>query len=387
MNNLKSQFMLDHDVVFLNHGSFGATPKPVFEAYQEWQRRLENQPVKFLGRDLSQYLDDARQSLGSFLNTNKDNLVYIPNTTYGVNIIARSLDLKKGDEVLTTNHEYGACDKTWQFMSQKKGFRYIKQPVSMPFETDEAIIEQLWDGVTPNTKVLYVSHITSATAVTFPIAQICQRARAEGILTVIDGAHAPGQIALDLAEIDPDFYCGNLHKWLSAAKGSAFLYARVDKQTLIEPLVVSWGWGEPKGLTYGSDFLDYFQWVGTKDVSAYLSVPAAIEFQQAHHWPKVRQRCHKLLQVALTHIELLTQRPLIYASDHFFHQMAIAELPAIKELVAFKAALYDQFQVEIPCTEWNGRQFIRLSIQGYNSSDDIEQLLTALQQLLPIHSA
>ena len=335
MHQLKDQFLLNPKITFLNHGSFGATPKPVLDVYQAWQRRLEFQPVKFLGREIHQHLKEARQSLGDYLNAPRDNLVYIPNTTYGINIIARSLNLKVGDEVLTTNHEYGACDKTWAFIGQKKGFSYIKQPVSYPFKSDEEIVEELWAGVTPRTKVIYISHITSATAVIFPIKEICNRAREEGILTVIDGAHAPGQIDVDLSDIDPDFYCGNLHKWLSAPKGSAFIYTKPELQHLIEPIIVSWGWGENREHPTGSDYLDYLQYTGTNDYSAYLSVPAAIEFQAEHDWTAVRQKCHTLLKLALEQINSLTKLPSPYPSDHFYCQMGIAQLPKMADLPAF----------------------------------------------------
>ncbi|HUM71131.1 MAG TPA: aminotransferase class V-fold PLP-dependent enzyme, partial [Chloroflexota bacterium] len=210
--NLKDLFLLDPTVHFLNHGSFGATPSPVFAVYQEWQRRLEWQPVQFIAADLGDHLAAARQALGDYVNSQADDLVFVPNATFGVNVVARSLALGAGDEVLATDHEYGACDNIWRFLSQKQGFRYVNQPISLPTGTEEEIVAELWQGVTARTRVIFVSHITSATAVTFPIAAICARARAEGILTVVDGAHAPGQIPLDMAAIGADFYTGNCHK-------------------------------------------------------------------------------------------------------------------------------------------------------------------------------
>ncbi len=168
MSSLRDLFLLDPTVTFLNHGSFGATPRPVYEVYQEWQRRLEWQPVQFLGTDIGEYLATARQALGSYLNAHPDDLVYVPNATFGVNVIARSLNLGPDDEVLTTDHEYGACDNTWLFLSGKQGFRYVRQAISLPATTPEVLLEQLWQGVTPHTKVIYLSHITSPTALTFP---------------------------------------------------------------------------------------------------------------------------------------------------------------------------------------------------------------------------
>lgn len=385
MQTLHALFQLDPEIAFLNHGSFGATPKPVFEVYQQWQQRIERQPVQFFMRELAGHLAEARQALSAYLNVAKDDLVYVPNATYGANVVANSLKLEDGDELLTTNHEYGACAKAWQFHSQRRGFQIKVQDVPLPVPTADETVDLLWQGVTPRTKVIFLSHISSATAVIFPITDICSRAREEGILTVIDGAHAPGQIELDLQAIDPDFYCGNLHKWVSAPKGSAFLYARPDKQHLIEPLIVSWGWGEPKGISYGSDFLDYLQFTGTNDLSAYLTVPAAIEFQAKHNWTAVREACHALLKNALKQLAPITKQPSPYPDASYYRQMAIVPLPKVTNLAALKEDLYDQFKVEIPCIEWNGYQFIRLSIQGYNSQDDIDKLVEALTYLLPKH--
>lgn len=210
---MKTQFLLDPDVVFLNHGSFGATPRPVFKAYQQWQLHMERQPVQFFITEIADHFANARQSLAAFLQAGSNDLVFVPNATFGVNIVARSLLLGPGDEVLTTNHEYGACENVWRFLSQKQGFSYRQQSIPLPLPNDEAIVDLLWQGVTEKTKVIFLSHITSSTAVRFPVQEICQRAREAGILTVVDGAHAPGQIPLNLTQIGADFYTGNCHKW------------------------------------------------------------------------------------------------------------------------------------------------------------------------------
>ncbi|HEX6387259.1 MAG TPA: aminotransferase class V-fold PLP-dependent enzyme [Anaerolineae bacterium] len=380
----KDLFLLDPEVVFLNHGSFGATPRPVFEIYQEWQRRLERQPVHFIATELPQHFETARQRLGNYLNADKDDVVYVPNATFALNIVARSLPLQEGDEVLATNHEYGACDRVWRFVGQKKGFRYLQQPIALPVTSADETIDQLWQGVTPRTKVIFVSHITSSTALCLPVAKICKRAREAGILTVVDGAHAPGQVLLDLGAIGVDFYCGNAHKWLCGPKGSGFLYTRPERQHLIEPLVVSWGWGEGRTLSFGSDYLDYLQWVGTNDPAAYLAVPAAIAFQEAHNWPAVRRECHQLVEQAIHRIcELTGLAPLYPDNARFYHQMATVPLPQIADLTALKKRLYEAYRVEIPLLEWQGRHFIRISVQAYNMQSDIDTLLEALTVLLP----
>ena len=265
---MKEHYLLDPAFIFLNHGSFGATPCSVMETYQAWQIRLERQPVQFISRELLPALKQARQTLGKYLNADADDLVYIPNATFGVNIIARSLQLEPGDEILTTDHEYGACENVWKFASQKNGTILVKQPIPLPLASPANIVKQLWRGVTAKTRVIFISHITSPTAVRMPVEIICKKAREARILTVIDGAHAPGQIPLNLTGMEPDFYLGNCHKWMQSAKGAGFLYARRELQPLLDPLVISWGWGENASFTSGSQFLDYFEWAGTNDPSA-----------------------------------------------------------------------------------------------------------------------
>jgi isopenicillin-N epimerase len=384
MNHLKQLFLLEPGIIFLNHGSFGATPRPVFEVYQEWQLRLERQPVRFLGRELSRHLTQARQALAEYVNAGFMELAYIPNATHGVNIIARSLDLRPGDEILSTDHEYGACDNAWEYICRRSGARYLRQPLPLPAASPDEMLKRLWSGVTPSTRLITLSHITSPTALRLPVEAVCRRARQAGILTFIDGAHAPGQIPLDLSALGADFYTGNCHKWLMAPKGSGFLYARLDRQELVEPLVVSWGWGENSSLDFGSRYLDLLQWTGTQDFSAALSVPAAIEFQAQQDWPSVRITCQELLRQALEGLQSLTGLPSNYPEECLTYvQMASALLPPLADLEGLKVRLYEDYRVEVPLLNWNGRHWIRLSVQGYNSQQDIRILLEALQSLLP----
>jgi isopenicillin-N epimerase len=340
--------------------------------------------VRFIGREIGEHLLNARQILGDTINAKAADLVFVPNATTAVNIVARSLILGPGDEVLTTNHEYGACNHVWQFLAQKHGFRFIHQSLELPLTTTDALVEQFWQAVTPRTRVIYMSHITSPTAVRLPVEVICARARADGILTIIDGAHALGQIPLDLEAIGADFYTSNAHKWLCAPKGSAFLHARPAAQYLVEPLVVGWGWGEDREFTFGSDYIDFLQWTGTGDYSAYLSVPAAIRFQADHNWPAVRADGHALVSDAIKRLEILTGLEGIYPTHDttFFEQMAIAALPFIGDLKAFQARLYHEFRVEIPLIQWEERHFVRVSVQGYNTEADIDKLISAMADLL-----
>jgi isopenicillin-N epimerase len=375
--NLHSQFLLDPSVIFLNHGSFGATPRPVFDAYQRWQRELENQPVEFLGRRAPDLLQNSRAILARYVRADCNDLAYIPNATMGINIVAHSLHLKQGDEVLGTDHEYGAIDKTWTFLSKKNGFKYINQPVHTPVSSPETVLDDLWAGVTRNTRVICISHITSPTALIFPVQEICRKARQAGIMTVIDGAHAPGQISLSLQDLGADFYTGNLHKWLCAPKGSAFLYARTEVQALIEPLPVSWGWqNENPG---PSLFVDYIERTGTRDLSAYLAVPDAIEFLQHNDWDAVRLRCHSLASEASQRLKILTGLPALSPdSPQWFSQMISIPLPAKIDVKQLQIDLRQNYHIEIPVLCWNGMNLIRLSVQGYNTEKDIDALISAL---------
>jgi isopenicillin-N epimerase len=381
MQSLKRYFQLDPSVTFLNHGSFGATPKPVFREYQRWQRELERQPVEFLGRRFTGLMAEARAALGAYLGTHADNLVYTQNVTISVNIVARSLELGPGDEVLATDHEYGAMDRTWRFLAKERGFRYINQHIELPLTTEEKFVEDFWRGVTPRTRVIFLSHITSPTAVIFPVKEIIRRAREAGILTVIDGAHVPGQLPLRLDTLGADFYGGNLHKWLCAPKGAGFLYARPEVQHLLKPLVVSWGYESET--PSGSTFVDHHEWWGTRDIAAFLAVPKAIEFQAEHQWDEVRRSCHRLAAYAQTRISELTGlAPLHPQTDTWFCQLAAAPLPADTDPVLLKQRLYDEYRIEIPLIDWNGNKLIRISIQGYNTRRDVDTLLRALSALL-----
>lgn len=376
MFNLKKHFLLDPAVAFLNHGSFGATPKPVFREYQRWQMELERQPVEFLGVRYNRLMRAARESLAEYLGTSAGNLVYAQNVTIALNIVARSLELGQGDEVLSSDHEYGALDRTWRFLSKERGFAYINQPVEL--SSQQAFIDSFWRGVTPRTRVIFLSHITSPTATVFPIQALVRKARENGILTVIDGAHAPGHIPLNLDSLGADFYGGNLHKWLCAPKGAGFLYARPEAQSLLKPLVVSWGYeSETPG---DSTFIDHHEWWGTRDIAAFLAVPKAIQFQRDHDWARVRSACHRLAVQTWERVHDLTGcAPLHSDPETWFAQMSLLSLPANTDLPALKARLLDEYRIEIPVIAWNDKKLIRLSVQGYNTKRDMDRLLFALK--------
>ncbi len=379
--DLRYLFLLRPDIIFLNHGSFGACPRPVFEEYQYWQLELERQPVEFLGRRFEMLMREAREALARYVHASPDEVVFVPNATTGINIVARSLRLNPGDEILSTNHEYGALDRTWRFVCQQGGCRYINRPVAVPIRNREEVIEQVWSGVTPRTRVLFISHITSPTAIIFPVHELLRRARKAGLITIVDGAHTVGQIPLDLEELGADFYSSNAHKWLLAPKGSAFLYARRELQHLLEPLVVSWGWETERPSE--SRFIDEQEWTGTRDIAAYLAVPAAIEFLRQHNWERAREQCHQLARYARQKISQLTGlASLTPDSSEWYAQMVSLPLPAC-DADLLKRRLYDDFRIEVPIVTWNKQQFVRVSVQAYNNREDIEALVHALSVLLP----
>jgi isopenicillin-N epimerase len=274
------QYLLDPSVTFLNHGSYGACPEPVFDRYQELQRELERNPVEFLGRRFDGLLAEAREALAGFVGARADDLVFVPNATAALNTVIRSLSLEPGDEVVTTRHEYGAVTRTWEFA----GATLV-----------HAEPEEVADAIGPRTRAVSVSHITSPTALVLPVAEICAAARAVGALAIVDGAHAPGQLPLDLEALGADVYAGNCHKWLSAPKGSAFLWARADHHAWIDPLVVSWGYDDGFAARHG--------WQGTRDPAAALAVPAAIE---AHSWAAVL--CPPTQGLQLRHVRFVQRR-------------------------------------------------------------------------------
>ncbi|MGH2542447.1 MAG: aminotransferase class V-fold PLP-dependent enzyme, partial [Ardenticatenaceae bacterium] len=375
-SDLRTLFLLRPEVAFLNHGSFGACPRVVFEVYQAWQLELERQPVEFLARRYRALMAEAREALGRYVGADPDDLVYLPNATTGLNVVLRSLPLEPGDEVLATNHEYGALDRAWRFTCGKRGASYIQQPVRLPIESAEQVVEALWSGVNERTRVLFISHITSPTALIFPIDELVRRAREAGLITIIDGAHAPGQVELDLRALDADFYAGNCHKWMMAPKGAGFLYARRAMQPLLEPLVVSWGWeSEEPG---PSRFVDEQEYQGTRDIASFLSVPSAIRFMEEHDWPTVRRACHELVLYARERItELTGLAPLTWDTEAILAQMAGFRLPPCdpKEL---QRRLYEEFAIEVPIFTWNAQQFVRISVQGYNTREDVDRLIEAL---------
>jgi len=381
---MRELFLLDPDVIFLNHGSFGACPKPVFAELQRWQLAMERNPVEFLGRRSAALLHAARQRLATYLDATVDDLVFVPNATTGVNTVAQSMLLQSGDEVLTTDHEYGACDATWRLVCERSGAHYRRVQIPLPFDA-ESFVARLMAAVTPRTRLIFLSHVTSTTALIFPVAALCAAARERGITTLVDGAHAPGQISLSLSAVGADFYTGNCHKWLCAPKGAAFLHVRPEHHAAVHAPVVSWGYvamqdeGGHTGFDayVGKTLLERrLQWQGTRDIAAWLSVPAALEFLAAHDWPARRAECHTRALALQARVGARNGLKPI-GRDEDFGQMVPIPVRCT-EPEALRARLFEQHRIEVPVTQHAGQVFVRVSVQAYTSDADLQALENAL---------
>ena len=376
-DDLRSLFLLDPTVIYLNHGGYGACPRPVFEEYQHWQLELERQPSLFFSKRANDLLRQARTQLAEYLSTGPDNLIFVTNATTGGNYVAQSLDLHPGDEILTTDHEYGAMDRLWETVCHRTGARYVRQPIPLPISSAEDVVETLWRAVTPRTRVIFTSHITSPTALILPVEAVCRRAREAGILTVIDGAHAPGQIPLNVEKLGADFYVGNCHKWMCAPKGAGFLYARPECQSIIKPLIVSWEVEDT------SDFVRTTQWQGTRDLAAFLAVPAAIQFMQTHDWAAVQARCHALASDLRQRLcDWYSVAPLTPDSPEWFAQMFAVLLPPT-DPIPLQARLYEERRIQLSMGTWHDQLQLRVSVQGYNDRSDLDSAFAAITDRLP----
>jgi isopenicillin-N epimerase len=376
---LKSHFLLKKDITFLNFGSFGACPRPIFERYQAYQLELEQEPVEFIAVNSLTYLKQSRQALAAYVQCHEDDLVYVTNPTYAVNIIAKSLSLKPGDEILTTNIEYGACDKIWKYYCAKAGANYVQQTISFPIESTEDFIDKFFKGVTTKTKLIFISHITSTTGLRLPVEEICKLAKEKGIMTFVDGAHAPGQIPVDLNNLQADIYTGACHKWMMTPKGSSFLYVKREYQHLFDPLQISWGY--ESATPSHSQFLDYHQLQGTRDISAFLCIPAAIQFMEEHNWWQVSGRCQQLAQANAAELcSLLGSTAIAPINNDFIVQLYSASIRT-KEPLKLKQYLYEKHAIQIPVMQHGNKFYLRYSIQAFNEQADLDKLFDAIKEI------
>jgi len=374
---------LDPSVVFLNHGSFGACPRTVLAAQREFVARMEREPVLFVHRDLEGLLDVARGSLASFLGADADDLAFVPNATAGVNTVLRSLRLEPGDEVVTTDHEYNACRNALDMVAQLWGARVVVAQVPFPLQDPAQVVDALTRCITPRTRLLLVDHVTSPTGMVLPVDRIVAAFAARGVDTLVDGAHAPGMLPLELRSLGAAYYTGNCHKWLCTPKGSAFLFVRRDRQAGIRPLAISHGANSTR--TDRSRFRLEFDFTGTCDASPWLAIPAALDFL-SHLLPggipalMAHNRSLALRARDLLCNVLGTAAP---CPDSMIGSLASIVLPPLERepvgvlgLDPLQLELWERWRVEVPVMRWASPRLrmLRVSPQAYNSFEQYEYL-------------
>jgi isopenicillin-N epimerase len=388
---LDSHWTLDPSVVFLNHGSFGATPRVVLERQEAIRRQMESEPVRFFTRELEPLLDAARAELAEFVGASTGDLAFVANATAGVNAVLRSLDLDKHDELLTTNHEYNASRNAMEFVCALSGAKPVVVDLPFPISGPGEVVERVLAAVTDRTRLVLIDHITSATGLIMPAETLVSELAQRGIDTLIDGAHAPGMLPLDLTGLGAAYYTANLHKWVCAPKGAAFLYVRKNRRASIRPTSISHGANATR--SDRSRFHLEFDWTGTLDPSPWLSTGEALRYLPSlvpGGWPEVMRRNHEL---ALAARDLLCRSLGIDAPapDEMIGSMAAVPLPPGKATDAFfltgdplQEELFQRYAIEVPVNPWPAlpHRVLRVSAQLYNTIDEYAYLAEALGELL-----
>ena len=375
------QFNLDQSITFLNHGSFGACTKVVMDEYIKFQYELEKQPVDFIESRVPDLLMKSRLKLSEFLGVSNEDIILVDNPTTAINEIIRSLELSDGDEIITTDHEYGAMDKAWEFITERTGSKYNRVELPFPITSNDDIISALKNKFSSKTKILFISHITSPTGMIFPIKELCDYARLKNVITIIDGAHTPGHIPLDISLINPDFYIGTCHKWLCTPKGVSFLYVKKNIQNLIDPLIIGWGWRDSESKL--SPFINNHEWWGTRDMSAYFCLPIALDVHQSIEMKNARLSCLKKIPQIRETINSLTQQFPICPID-MLGQMTSLVIPGF-ENTELKLKLINDYKIEIPVFKWKGMSILRVSYQVYNTDKDLDHLYNSLKKILSLN--
>lgn len=375
----RDEWALAAGVTYLNNGSFGPTPRCVSAARRRWMDVVEADPQDFFVRQLGPRLAECRRQLGELVGTHADNLVLVENASVAMNIVAASVRLQPGDEVLTNDHEYGAVLRLWERVCRRAGAKLVVQPLPVPISSAEEVVATLFAAASERTKLLVVSHITSPTAIVFPVEAICRRAREHGILTAIDGPHAVAMLDVNLDRLDCDYYTASCHKWLCGPLGTGFLYAHPREQSAVEPALVSWG-RTLEGDT--TSWRDEFNWVGTRDPSAFMAISAAIELLNRVGLGAFRERTHVLARYARQQlVARLGAEPLVSDDPQWYGSMVSVRLPD-GSAESLQRALWERHKIEVPIVTWQGRRLIRPSCHLYTWREDIDRLVDATAKLL-----
>jgi isopenicillin-N epimerase len=394
MNTLRAHWALDPDVVFLNHGSFGACPRTVLDRQSALRAQLEREPVRFFMRELEPLLDSAREEVARFVGARTEDVVFVRNATSGVNAVLRSLDLSPDDELLTTDHVYGACLQAMRHVAERAGARVVLARVPFPLASADEVTQAVLGAVTPRTKLALIDHVTSPTGLVFPVADIVRALASRGVDTLVDGAHAPGMVTLDLEALGAAYYTANFHKWTCAPKGAAMLWARRDRQASLHPTVISHGYASPRPR---KRLLEEFDWTGTDDPTAWLCVPDALRFVGGlveGGWPAVQAHNRALaLRARALLCEALSVPP--PAPESMIGSLAAVPLPPgpavarTSEVEPLQDALFARHRVEVPLPPWPAppARLLRISAHLHNSLDEYQLLCEALGEELRIEGA
>jgi isopenicillin-N epimerase len=390
-SSLAAHWTLDPDVVFLNHGSFGATTRVVLDYQETLRRQMEREPVRFFVRELEPLLDAARAELAGFVGASTEDLAFVTNATAGVNAVLRSLDLDKHDELLTTNHEYSASRNALEYVCALSGAKPVIVDLPFPISGAGEVVERVLAAVTERTRLMLIDHVTSPTGLVMPVETLVSELARRGIDTLIDGAHAPGMLPLDLTALGVAYYTANLHKWVCGPKGAAFLYVRKNRRASIRPTSISHGASSTR--TDRSRFHQEFDWTGTVDPSAWLAAAESLRYVPSlveGGWPEVMRRNHALV---------LTARDILCsvlgidppAPDAMLGSMAAVPLPpgqtaAVSFLTGdpLQEALFRRFAIEVPVNPWPAfpQRVLRVSAQLYNTLEEYAYLAEALRELV-----
>lgn len=380
---LRGQFLLDPAIAFLNHGSFGACPRPVLARQGELRTQLEREPVSFLHRELPGRLHEARVALAEFLGCAAEELVFQSNVTQALNVLIRCLPLEPGAEIVLGDHEYGALERAWQAEARRRGLVLKRVELPWPRPSDEDIVAAYAAALGPASRVLFFSHISSPTALRLPAGELLELARSRGLSSLVDGAHAPGQLPLEIRALDADGYAGNNHKWLLAPKGCGFLQVPAARQGWVEPLVTSWGNQNRPAEERRSPFLDELEWEGTLDPTAWLALPAALEFRRRWDWDERAAACRLRLQRVGDEWTERLGLERVTRPDGSLQMLALALPVPAERASALHEELFRRWGVEVPVHAFRERTLLRLSLQPYNREEDLARLEAALSSLLP----
>jgi isopenicillin-N epimerase len=378
--NLRSDFMIDPGLAYLNHGSFGAMPSVVFEEQNRWRRKVEADPIELLGRQCPALVEAAKEDIGKTFGMAPRDFGLVTNATEGINAVLRSLKFAAGDELLTTNHVYNAIRQAMKFIARQSGATYREIEVAVPVRSPTEIEQAVLNAVTSRTRLVVIDHITSPTALVFPVEKILAGCADKGVDVMIDGAHGPGMFPLNIERLAPAYYAGNLHKWACGPKGSAFLWIRPDRQSPVHPLVVSH--------FYEQGIVKEFAWQGTRDFSAWFATPRALQYLAETGWSRIMNHNHAMAVWANEFLCAKWNVQSISPLDGtLLGSMAAVPLPppldiaSTDDVARFQQRLHDEFRVEAPFMTWNGRNYIRPCCQIYNVPDDVERLGSAIERM------